>query len=87
MNEELINQWLELVGRVRGAFKSAKYQEWRFIVGSSSSLEDRIELGKRAFEMLKPKSNEVNVITFNQITNATSPLSSDFPMWRGVIKP
>lgn len=56
------DQWLELVRDARH-LKPEKYQEWCFIVGSSGSLEERIELGKKALEMLRPKSAEV--VTFN----------------------
>jgi len=59
----MIDQWLEIVKKARRVLKPEKYQAWQFIVGSSGSLEDRIELGEKALEMLRPKSGEV--VTFN----------------------
>lgn len=56
------DQWLELVKKARH-LKPEKYRDWCFTVGSSGSLEERIELGEKALEMLKPKSGEV--VTFN----------------------
>lgn len=88
---KFIDQWLEIVKDARRLLKPAKYQEWCFIVGSSGSLGDRIELGEKALEMLKPKSGEVATFNFTRIdssgiTNAVSPLSGDYPMQRGVKK-
>lgn len=67
---ELINQWLEVVSEARQRFTSEKYQEWRFIVGAQGTLEERIELGKRAIEILAPK----NHIITRGILNFSSPL-------------
>lgn len=56
-----IERWLLLVAKARKTFTSEQYQQWQFIVGVSGTVDERYELGKRALELLRPKTNEVSV--------------------------
>lgn len=85
------DQWLEVVKDAKRILKPENYQDWQFIVGSSGSLEERIELGEKVLEMLKPKSGEVVTFNFNRgiiagkfITelNEVVPPKSDTPKGR-----
>lgn len=79
--DKLIDQWLGLVKKAREALRPDVYQEWHFIVGSSGSLEERIELGTEALKMLwllsgtgykgsaPPKQEKITAFSFNQVVN------------------
>lgn len=62
-----IDLWLELNKKAMH-LKPTKYQQWQFIVGLTGSLEDRIKLGQKALEMLKPKPDTVSYSDFVKIT-------------------
>lgn len=62
----MIDQWLEVVKKARRILKPEKYQVWQFAVGLSGSLEERIELGEKALEMLSPKSGEAITLNFSR---------------------
>lgn len=56
--------WIELVSTARKSLLHNQYQEWKFIVGYGP-LDERIELGKQALELLKPKLNEAHILHRN----------------------
>ena len=51
------DEWLELVGKARLCLRPETYREWMFAVGSTGSISERIELGREAFERLRPKQS------------------------------
>ena len=51
------DEWLELVREVRLCLRPETYREWMFAVGSTGSISERIELGREAFERLRPQQS------------------------------